>query len=334
MHQAQAAEISGVKSQYVGNLLARRNVVACGIGYKVSQGEQTDELSLIISVTHKVHPSALSADDLIPAHVDGVRTDVVELGILRAHQSPKDRWRPVVPPGASVGHFRISAGTFGCLVQRRGELLILSNNHVLADANNGREGDPVLQPGPADGGTMDDQIATLADFVRLDFGTTQPECPVAATAAKALNWLAGAVGSSHRLQAVRQTAGVNHVDAALARPLSPDLVSNEILYIGAPTGVGTATLGTAVQKSGRTTEHTVGTITQIEATVRIDYYGPTALFEGQLIASPMSQPGDSGSAVLNETKQVVGLLFAGSDSATIINPIADVLAALDVEVVT
>ncbi|MBN1178487.1 MAG: hypothetical protein JXD18_04710 [Anaerolineae bacterium] len=333
MDQALSAQISGVKQQHVKELLARRNVVGCGIGYKVSHGERTDELSLIVSVTHKVHPSALSENDMVPAHLNGVRTDVMELGLLHAHQTPKDRWRPA-PPGVSVGHYSITAGTFGCLVRRGGEVFILSNNHVLADVNRAKIGDAILQPGPSDGGEMDDQIATLADFIPLDFGTEEPECKVAAGMAEVLNWLASLSGSSHRLQAVRSTPGINHVDAALARPLAADLLGTEILYIGAPKGVGTATLGTHVKKTGRTTGFTTGTITQIDATVRIDYYGPTGLFEGQLIASPMSQPGDSGSAVLDTEDRVVGLLFAGSEASTIINPIAGVLSALNIEIVT
>ncbi len=328
------AQIAALKQRYLPDLLGRRNVVACGIGYKIREGVQTDELSLIVSVTHKVHPSALAAEDLIPAQLEGVPTDVVELGVLRAFGGPRDRWRPVVPPGVSIGHIRISAGTFGCLVRRGGDLFILSNNHVLADVNKGKVGDPVLQPGPADGGTAGDAIATLEEFVPLDFGTTEPECRIATLLATGLNALAELVGSQHRLEPVRQTSGVNRVDAALACPLSADMVSPDILGIGVPTGVGEATLGMPVQKSGRTTGHTSGIITQIDATVRIDYYGPSALFEGQLIASPMSQPGDSGSAVLDNERRVVGLLFAGSDAATIINPIADVLTALRVEVVT
>ena len=334
MNEEYVAQISQVKRRRVGEMLARRNVVACGIGYKVSRGVRTDELSLVVSVTHKVHPSALAPEDLIPKEVDGVRTDVVETGLIRALQGTTDRWRPTAPPGVSVGHYHITAGTFGCLVRRGEDVFILSNNHVLADMNKGRIGDPILQPGPADGGTMDDRIAELADFVPLDFGQEEPDCPVAGFLAAVLNGLAALTGSSHRLQAVRQTPGVNRVDAALARPLSPDLVSNEILYIGAPVGVGTATLGTQVQKTGRTTGYTTGTITQIDATVRIDYRGPTAVFEGQLIASPMSQPGDSGSAVLDMERRVVGLLFAGSDASTVLNPIEEVLRALNVEVAT
>ena len=326
------AHVTQVKGAYVADLLGKRNVVGVGLGRKISQGVETGELSLIVSVTHKVDPSALAAEDLVPRALNGIRTDVVETGVLRAFGSgPKDRWRPVVPPGVSLGHYHITAGTFGCLVHRGGEVFVLSNNHVLADTNQGRQGDAILQPGPSDGGTADDRIATLADTVPLDFGTSSSDCPVAEWSARLLNYVAGALGSSHQLQAVKQTAGVNRVDAALARPLAPDLVKNEILHIGVPTGVGAAGLGMEVQKTGRTTGHTRGTITQIDATLRIDYDGRAALFTGQVVAGPMSQPGDSGSAVLDMDGRVVGLLFAGSDTATVINPIDDVLSALDVE---
>jgi len=327
---AQARQIKGAR---VHELLSKRNVVGVGIGYKISHGVNTGELGLIISVTRKVDPSILTAEDLVPAALDGVKTDVVETGELRAFQlGPRDRWRPVAPPGVSLGHYRVTAGTFGCLVQRGEERFILSNNHVLADSNNGQQGDAILKPGAADGGTNDDLIATLADYVPIDFGTSSPECSIAEWSAGLLNFVAGALGSSHQLRAVKQTEGVNRVDAALGHPVSPDIVSNEILYIGAPTGAGEATLGTEVQKTGRTTGHTQDIITQIDATVSINYNGPTALFTGQLVAGAMSQGGDSGSAVLDMDRRVVGLLFAGSTTTTIINPIDEVLSALNVEV--
>lgn len=328
------SQVKQVKGAYVVDLLAKRNVVGVGLGYKFSQGISTGELSVVVSVTHKMDPSALAAEDLVPRELDGVRTDVVEMGVLRALQAgPRDRWRPSIPPGASVGHYRVTAGTFGCLVKRGEEVFILSNNHVLADVNKGRAGDAILQPAPADGGAAGDRVATLADYIPLDFGASEPECSIADWSAKLLNYVAGAFGSRHRLQAVKKTPGVNRVDAALARPLSPDLVTSEILDIGRPSGVGEAVLGTAVQKTGRTSGYTRGTITQIDTTVRIDYDGPSALFSGQLVANPMSQRGDSGSAVLDMDGRVVGLLFAGSDAATIVNPIQVVLSALNVEVV-
>jgi hypothetical protein len=326
------AQAKQVKQVHVFDLLKKRNVVGVGLGYKISQGVNTGELGLVVSVTRKEAVAALSAKDLIPRALEGFKTDVVETGMLRAFQpGPLDHWRPVVPPGVSLGHYQITAGTFGCLVRRGEERFILSNNHVLANSNQGGAGDAILQPGPADGGTSDDRVATLAGYVELDFGTAPSECSVADWSTKLLNYVARALGSSHQVRAVKQTEGLNRVDAALARPLSPDLVSNEILYIGAPVGVGAATLGTEVQKTGRTTGYTEGVITQIDATMSISYGEHMALFTGQLVAGAMSKPGDSGSAVLDMDRRVVGLLFAGSEAATIINPIDEVFAALNVE---
>ncbi len=133
--------------------------------------------------------------------------------------------------------------------------------------------------------------------------------------------------------AYRTSPGENLVDAALARPLNPAQCVAGILNIGLPAGVAAATLGTALQKTGRTTGFTQGRITQIDVTTSVDYNGRMATFTDQLMASGMSDGGDSGSAVLDEQRRVVGLLFAGSPRATLINPIQAVLAALKVEIV-
>jgi hypothetical protein len=85
-----------------------------------------------------------------------------------------------------------------------------------------------------------------------------------------------------------------------------------------------------LQKSGRTTGYTQGEILQVDVTANVQYgAGQTAQFTDQLMAGAMSQGGDSGSAVLNDDKQLVGLLFAGSDNSTIINRIEHVFSALN-----
>ena len=56
-------------------------------------------------------------------------------------------------------------------------------------------------------------------------------------------------------------------------------------------------------------------------------------FTNQLMASGMSAGGDSGSAILDGDGLVVGLLYAGSGQATLINPIQTVLNLLKVELV-
>jgi hypothetical protein len=315
------------KEQYLDKLFVMPNVVGIGIGFKVSGGVVTRELAITISVSKKVATAQLTAGEIIPKLIGTFKTDVIETGVFKAFQDPKQKMRPA-RPGVSIGHYNITAGTFGCLVKRGSDVFILSNNHVLADSNNGKAGDAIWQPGKYDGGTDADKIGELADYVPLAFdssdGETQPGC---------LATLLRLFGAQPRADGINQP-GNNHVDCALARPLSPGLVTPDILSIGKPTGVGAATLGASVQKFGRTTNYTQSQIIQVDVTATVDYDGPTAVFQGQLMAGAMSQGGDSGSAVLDDQKRVVGLLYAGSDSTTLLNPIQDVLTALNVEIVT
>jgi hypothetical protein len=252
--------------------------------------------------------------------------------MFRALQDPTSKWRPA-PGGVSIGHVDITAGTLGCLVTRGGRIHILSNNHVLANSNQGQPGDPILQPGPHDGGTLEDQIATLTEFVPINFGADSPTCPIATGVGDFLNSMAKLMGSRHRFWVFQENPELNLVDAAIARPLSDDLVEKRILGIGEPQGAAEGTLGLPIQKSGRTTGFTTGQIRQVDATVRVGYgMGQVATFTDQLVAGAMSSGGDSGSAVLDESERVVGLLFAGSESTTIFNRIQNVLDALNVEV--
>ena len=51
-----------------------------GIGTREIDGQPTGELSIVVSVTHKVPPWTLSEDDLVPQELDGVRVDVKAVG--------------------------------------------------------------------------------------------------------------------------------------------------------------------------------------------------------------------------------------------------------------
>ena len=322
------ATLAGVRR----DLLAREHVVAAGIGYKTVSGKRTDALSIVCSVVKKVPEARLATRDRVPGEIRGIPTDVVETGPLRALLARTDRWRPA-PGGVSIGHPSITAGTLGCLVRKTGETLILSNNHVLAAENAAAIGDPILQPGTYDGGRDPaDRIAVLQDFVPIRFLSDSPsDCPVAGGLAAAANLLARAVGSTTRLRAVRLAEEENRVDAALARPVNPADLSPEILELGPVTGIGSAGLGTPVKKSGRTSGLTSGEILQVDVTADIQYgAGRTARFTDQLMAGAMSSGGDSGSAVLDADNRLIGLLFAGSDTTTVINPIEHVVAALGI----
>jgi hypothetical protein len=312
-------------------LFDRANVVATGVGYKFTAGKRTAAISIVCSVTKKIPRDELSERDWVPPVIDGIPTDVIQTGIFRAHQSHTSRQRPA-PGGISIGHKDITAGTLGCLVKKNGQPVILSNNHVLADSNAASVGDPILQPGPHDGGKFpDDHIADLLQFVPITFAGAPSDCPVGRGVAGVLNGMARLVGSATRFSAVRPYAGENLVDCALARPLNPGDVTDNILEIGTIPGRARGDLGQGIKKSGRTTGLTQGEITQVDVSVNVQYGpGQVALFTDQLMAGPMSQGGDSGSAVLDNNNRLVGLLFAGSDNSTIINRIEHVFSALGV----
>jgi len=316
---------------YRSRLLGRANVVAAGVGYKITGGQKTSTLSIVCSVTSKVAAAKLTERDLIPPRLEGAPTDVIETGVIRALQAPTERFRPA-PGGVSIGHRDITAGTLGCWVKKDGRFVILSNNHVLANSNAAQIGDPILQPGPYDGGRYpEDQIAELEQFIPINLIGIPSDCPIATGTAGFLNAIARLFGSSVELQAIDRRQTENLVDAAIAAPLNTEDVKNEILQIGTVDGTAEGELGMAVKKSGRTTGLTTGEIQQIDVTVNVQYgEGRIAQFTDQLMAGPMSQGGDSGSAVLDENNRLVGLLFAGSDATTIMNRIQNVFALLGV----
>ena len=323
--------IRGILENNRENLLKRANVVATGVGYKETGGERTSTLCIVCSVKKKVDAGQLSGQDLVPATVAGMPTDVLQTGVIRALQAPTDRFRPA-PGGVSVGHGAITAGTLGCWVTKNGQKVILSNNHVLANSNDAEIGDPILQPGPFDGGNFpQDHIANLEQFVPIAFEGEPSQCQFANAVISVFNLGCRAINSSTRYRVTNVQAVDNLVDAAIARPLNPADIKDEILNIGPIQGTVQGELGMAVKKSGRTTGFTTGEIQQVDVTANVQYgAGQIALFTDQLLAGAMSQGGDSGSAVLDDDNRLTGLLFAGSDTTTIINRIENVFSALGI----
>ena len=323
--------IQGILGIHRRQLLQRSHVVATGIGYKQTGVTKTDTLCIVCSVTEKVPASQLSGQDLVPAVVDGTPTDVVQTGVIRALQAPTDRFRPA-PGGVSVGHVAITAGTLGCWVIKNGQKVILSNNHVLANSNDAQIGDAILQPGPFDGGSFpQDHIANLTQFVPISFQGDPSECPFANAVISVFNLGCRMIGSNTRYKVTKIQAEDNLVDAAIATPLNVADVKDEIINIGPIQGTVQGELGMAVKKSGRTTGFTTGEIQQVDVTANVQYgAGQIAVFTDQLLAGAMSQGGDSGSAVLDDNNRLTGLLFAGSDTTTIINRIENVFSALGV----
>jgi len=328
------ARVAQAKTAHQAALLAKPNVVGVGTGYRTVGKRLTDQICLVTLVRRKVPLAGLDPQARVPAEVGGVPTDVLEVGDLRIHKERDVTWRPA-PGGVSLSHFQVTAGTLGCLVRdrRNGARLILSNNHVLANSNQALPGDAVLQPGALDGGRTDeDQLASLERFVPIAFTDAPGECSLASGFAAVGNALARLVGSRHRLEVRRiDPLAANRVDAAVARPLQDGWVDAEILEIGRVIGTTEPMLAMAVRKSGRTSGLTRGEISVLDTMVTIGYGDRQARFDGQIVTTAMSSPGDSGSLlVAGDRLAAVGLLFAGSEQATIHNPIAEVLEALEV----
>jgi hypothetical protein len=330
-------------------LFSRPNVVATGIGHKTVNGKKTGELCIVCSVGLKVSAASLGEDEIIPPFIEGVPTDVRPVGLIHALRKtadagpeklthalrkPTGRFRPA-PGGVSTGHIHVSAGTLGCLVKKGEKILILSNNHVLANSNQGKKGDMIIQPGLHDGGKIPaDRIARLTGFVPIYFENERSGGLFAGGISGIYNFFARLSGSRSRLYSRKIKQPDNLVDCAIAEPVDPDDVKNEILGAGIITGTAEGTLDMEVRKSGRTTGFTTGVIEQVDVTVRVNFgSGKTALFTDQLMTGAMSQGGDSGSVVLNGKNEAVGLLFAGSTTTTIINRIQNVFKLLEVELI-
>lgn len=329
-----------LRSLIADDLMQRRNVVACGVGYKILGGEQTSEPSIMVSVTQKQPPEALDPADLVPSMIEDVPTDVVETGEIVAQAIDREgRVRPV-RPGVSIGHQDSTAGTLGAFVRREEQVFALSNNHVLAMLNQAEVGDAILQPGPADGGGLLDQIGQLAEFVPIRFlgeesePTDDEPSGCSAAVAQALNAIRG-LTSATTASPVPLGSPVNYVDAAISTLADTVAYDPRIVDVGGlPLGVSVPTLGMRVIKSGRTTGLTQGTVMQLEVTVDVTYEEHTARFLNQIMCSPMSERGDSGSLVLDFERSAIGLLFSGSDYVTVVNPIQAVLKAFKVDLLT
>lgn len=82
--QATLDWIRRVKEKYETLLLSKKNVIGVGIGFREKDGQMTDQMALIVSVSKKLSMSEVSAADFIPIKIEGVPVDVKEVGEIRA----------------------------------------------------------------------------------------------------------------------------------------------------------------------------------------------------------------------------------------------------------
>lgn len=314
------------------DLMGLKNVIAVGKGKKIIAGKVLNIDCISVTVRKKENLMYLSKSQIVPAKIKGIPTDVVESqDIVALGYTKKER---PAHGGCSIGHFDITAGTFGCIVYDVDNTkLMLSNNHVLANSNDGKRLDAILQPGPTDGGFMTDTIGRLDAFVpiRWEDDGGNGDCSVVRLLAGILNGLARGLRRHSRLYRMTQ-ATENLVDAAVATLGKEKDAVRDIHEIGVISGMGEPEIDMAVQKTGRTTGQTKGKVIQTNVTVRVGYGGSrAALFVDQIMFSHMSEPGDSGSVIMNEDHKAIALLFAGSGTTTIGCKMQHVFDALDLK---
>ena len=211
-------------------------------------------------------------------------------------------------------------GTLGSLVTRSGVQFILSNNHVLARSDSGIVGESIIQPGLVDTGTCKvgtaATVANLSEFYNMETG------PLPRIDAALAQVVANKVDASGKILLLGETVDANNVPvpgAPHAGPLVPAVINHP------------------VAKSGRTTGLTCSTIMSIAVDVNAVQYqrgcGTGATFmvnytnQVQVAGGSFSAEGDSGSLIVTQdTADPVALLFAGSDTDTVGNPVSDVLS--------
>ncbi len=228
-------------------------------------------------------------------------------------------------------------GTLGSLWSAPGVTnpVILSNNHVMDRSGNGVAGEAINQPL---------QVACTPN------GAAAPLTVAHLTKGASLKPAANEPGKCGTSKAPLCGHSPSNVDAAIAEIASGQVdLGGSILDLGpagatsiaaaAPSNIlGVPALGESVGKSGRTTGLTCSTISSINTTVSIDYDGTcgdttpafASYFTGQVVINggAFSAGGDSGSLVVDTaTARAVALLYGGSPTDTVANPIQDVVNA-------
>jgi hypothetical protein len=308
----------------------KKNVVGYSkkLRRRIREGREVEEEVIRIYVSRKVDPSALDLKDLIPGEIDGIPTDVVEIGEIKAlglhPQAHVTRVRPLVA-GVSIGNWAITAGTLGWFFRdASGREMLGSNAHVFAEdpLKSSSNEKRIVQPGRADQGSVPDDIVGRYYWHQPLAGS---ECTLSNALAALLNGVSSTLGRRTRFELT--LAERAKIDFAVAEPT----VDHKLELYAAEgcegfVGLGFAgsdqasffckaehiraagwtpidktieqvDIGDTIHKIGRTTEYTSGRVTDDSAYGRVNYGGINFVeFDDVILTTAMLQGGDSGSA--------------------------------------
>ena len=323
------------------SLLDRKNVVCVSSGFKVKNGVKTDIPSFIISVKSKLNLNELSVEDVIPSEINGIKTDVIEVGEIHALGtcvvapsaacSPHGNLYDPLVGGISIGTkkfdrtnavYYTASGTLGsiCVDLTDGSLVVLTNNHVAGVTHK-------------NGYTMMTENISGYDFdsftEALAFGVSLAQ-PSYADHGNVWNQMF----TIKRIEGFKTSNNISDpqfIDAAVLRINNINKADCKVLELlddlnnavdagpfpwASPSEV---TVGMPLFKSGRTTGMVnFGIITSIDSTPVVSISSYLITYDEQLMISYSSLcvfSGDSGSGVyarIGGRIKLVGLLHAGN----------------------
>lgn len=236
----------------------------------------------------------------IPASIEGVRTRVEMVGVVKPFGGYTNRYRPI-KGGVSTGNDNeCASGTIGCLLSLSSDgthRYMLSNNHVFARENDASTGEKIDQPGRYDTHCgASGLIGRLSAFSPISFTDTNVI-----------------------------DAAVAVIEDSLSSAASGAMING---YVPSTTVVSPS-VNLNVTKVGRTSGVTTGKITGINTVIRVSYSGGTAIFKNQIyVHGTFIRAGDSGSLMMtnNSSHNPVGLDFAGGSNSSFANPIGPILS--------
>jgi hypothetical protein len=317
---AQVRAVMALQGEVTESLMQSEEILGTAVGL-----DESGTPALVIYVDQE-HKSAADVVKALPPHLRGiaVKAELTEkFRAVRGHSSGGGvshtaLQAPPVQLGTSgswshdLANGYCCGGTLGSLIQVNGVQYVMSNYHVfesdIVPGGNGiiaTTGDPVVQPGLIDVNCNASAAQTVATLVKL---SSLP-------------------GSNVDVSIAQASAGMVRTDGA-------------ILEIGTlSSATVSAFLNQAVKKSGRTTGLSRSHVSGLNATVSVTYdnecAGGTAFtktFTGQIIIansrSSFLNSGDSGSLMVEDVTtnpHAVGLLYAGSNTSAVANPIGQVL---------
>jgi hypothetical protein len=312
----------------------------CKISYTApsSQAQSTVYLNATVDESSTTAPLQILLNDGVnssPVTNQAAQTGAIALGSSGSNDNDFDTYL-----GANGESYVADCcgGTLGALVEDgEDHQYILSNNHVLAESDQGKAGDIIDEPGMIDDGCVPlshagstlREVGTLKYFVPLDTTQTDVDAALASVAPGAVD----PTGSILQLAAPVQPVEASDMLGA-APPMGGD---GEVLSAANLNGLELA-------KSGRTTGLTCSTVTAVDMSVKVDYFKDcaetqpyyTKIFTNQIgiAGDKFSDSGDSGSLVVDASNaEPVGLFFAGGtdgngNGLSVANPIGEVLREL------